>query len=359
MGLFGSDKKKSGEQLRTLSEKEIQDKLYGPFRSSATVVKDDYAVNLHPAPSKSSASVIAPSVESRDLFKSSLPKPEAVSPSPILSRPDSSEKKRENTSPARFSPDNAADSKAFSSRARVEPRVKSEVRHGGPSPLANIGKAIGHVLRIIGNGLFSALRAVIHVIAKAFSAVDFRSARVRTMAYWTVGLCVLGGLFFSIHNLNAKREVAMKAPRKKVEVPAFFGFKKKAGKPVEAPSTSSVDMASPLTPVAPVADGGTVASTTSNAPLSEPKSKAVGRGSHVIQVATFATEEDARRLAAKIKESGMTSFVKPLTRSSGKVYYCVFIGRFASSQEAETQLEQFKKKEASRSFQDAFVRTLD
>lgn len=355
MGLFGSDKKKSGEQLRTLSEKEIQDKLYGPFRTSSSVVRDEYAVKQPQVAAKPTTSVTSTHVESRDLFKSStLTKPESSSHLSTF-RPEPTEKNRDNISSSRFGGDAAADSKSFSNRPKIEARIKSEVRQG-PSVVSRLGTASMHFVRVLGNGIFSVLRSIIHLVARLIAVIDLRNARVRTGAYWAGGILLLAGLLFSIHNLNVKREAAMKAPRKKVEAPAFFGIKKKEAKKAVDVSPNE-ESASPLSPSVSVSDTGKLGA---DDLLPAPKTQTVvSKGTHVIQVATFATEDDARRLSSKVKESGMVSFVKPLTRSTGKVYYCVFIGRFASSQEAETNLEQFKKKEVSRSFQDAFVRTLD
>ena len=82
------------------------------------------------------------------------------------------------------------------------------------------------------------------------------------------------------------------------------------------------------------------------------------QGAYAIQVATFASKNDADSLAKKLKGSGLKAFVRSLTRPGGRVYQCVFLGRFATYGEAESMLAEFKKQESAKPFQDAFVRTL-
>ena len=78
-----------------------------------------------------------------------------------------------------------------------------------------------------------------------------------------------------------------------------------------------------------------------------------------IQVCTYAAEEDATHLAERIRQENLNAFVKKTKRSTSKIYYTVFIGRFKDYQEAQKTLSQFRKKEISRNFQDAFIRTLE
>ena len=77
-----------------------------------------------------------------------------------------------------------------------------------------------------------------------------------------------------------------------------------------------------------------------------------------IQAATFAIRTDAQNLVDKINSESLPALVKPLSRGAGsKVYFCVVIGGFKTSQEAELKLVEFKKKEISKPFRDAFVRS--
>jgi len=80
---------------------------------------------------------------------------------------------------------------------------------------------------------------------------------------------------------------------------------------------------------------------------------------YVIQVATYSNSADADRIVESLKGEGAAAFSKSLTRPSGKVYYSVFIGRYSNFEQAQQNLESFRKKDASKSFQDAFIRTLD
>src|SRR5437667_372327 len=75
MGLFGILRKKDSDQLRTLSEKEIQDKLYGGFRLNQE------AVQALPEEAKRSGfpnsipAIQEPAPESQDLFPSPTTSP--------------------------------------------------------------------------------------------------------------------------------------------------------------------------------------------------------------------------------------------------------------------------------------------
>ena len=79
---------------------------------------------------------------------------------------------------------------------------------------------------------------------------------------------------------------------------------------------------------------------------------------YVIQIATYINREDAQKMSDQLVQEGFPSFIENLSRQNGKVYFCVFIGRFGAYSEAESMLSEFKKKAIAQPFQDAFIRAL-
>lgn len=99
------------------------------------------------------------------------------------------------------------------------------------------------------------------------------------------------------------------------------------------------------------------------APLEAPPTKEIPpitslKKPFVIQVCIYNREEDAKNLAEQIAQSQFPAFLQPFHRSNAKTLYPVFIGRFETFSEAQSELEQFRKKPIARDFSDSFVRTL-
>ena len=92
------------------------------------------------------------------------------------------------------------------------------------------------------------------------------------------------------------------------------------------------------------------------APVRTSKS-ASSAAEYVIQVVTSPSAQDADSIVKTLKSSGFRAFVKESARPSGRVFYMVLIGGFRTAAEAQSQLLKFRKNEAARPFQDAFVRT--
>ena len=90
-------------------------------------------------------------------------------------------------------------------------------------------------------------------------------------------------------------------------------------------------------------------------PPSSPLSAAETAQPYVIQVCTYANQTDANKLVDRMKELHLPAFVQPLVRSNGKAYYLVFLGRFETFQEAQIKLKQFRSQPIAQSFQDSFV----
>jgi cell division septation protein DedD len=154
-------------------------------------------------------------------------------------------------------------------------------------------------------------------------------------------------VFFAIHSLNVYRANAMKrAPKPPVKVSAV---REKTPPPVPA----SVEPAStPLTEAKQTILAEPPATKKPTAP-SLPSAKA-----YVIQICSYAREEDAQRLTNEMLQKNLPAFYNQVDRANGKAFYLVFLGRFASFQEAQGKLDEFRKDPSAQDFADSFVRSL-
>lgn len=161
----------------------------------------------------------------------------------------------------------------------------------------------------------------------------------RKVMTWIAAVGFLTFVFWGIHSLNSKREKFMTSPVKKVE--------KKAAELVVADAQPKAEAVAAATAAA-------LPATTTSA-VTPPASK----GSYVIQVATYASLEDANKLVGQFTQKNFRSFIKSFQRNAaGRVYHSVYIGRFMEYSQAETQLEKFRRSKISEPFQDAFIRSL-
>lgn len=336
MGLFG-EKKKSGQVFHALSEKEIQDKLYGSFRSRNVTNPEISLGPRNPSDRKSSSSIMiqepqktSSSPSSPDLFtETSKPVNQAPSQSSV---PDDKSKnyfewiEKEESSVLRHSRPETfqTPSQAGLRKAPVASKISSGVK---------IGQVTSQSLSLLGKliqAIVSGLRAIIYAI----QSLDWRNPGVKKTATVIISGAVLASLMFGIHHLNSSREQAMKSHRPAPPV-------------VEAPPMTIVEEPpQAVVPEKPVLSAPSARETEEDLP-------------YVIQAATYASSKDAEDLMSRFQQEGLNAFVKPLKRSGGKTYYCVFLGRFKDYRDAEAKLSEFKKKTSAQPFQDAFVRTLD
>lgn len=336
MKLFGT--KKGNENMRTLTEKEIQDKLYGKYRSSQNLLEEEVPVS--------------------DV------KPEALAsghhPADLFQTKSSSAEKKEgpvtSSASASFSP-GTKNQKKFT--------VKHVEQKNSGAGLLKILGVIFNILKSIFSAFGKVLQVLASSIANFFLSVDFRKPEVKKAVSWIGGLCILFAIFLGIHFLNVQREAAMKVPHKHVAVKKEPAKKEASA----APATEDTDnsLSKPQSDATQVQEpsqskdskpASARASKSANPVKERVSGKAEGKGTFVIQVATFAIEGDASRLVDQLKEEKLNAFSKPLSRSGGRTYYCVFIGRFLSYGAAQGKLSEFRKKAISKSFQDSFIRPL-
>lgn len=303
---FGNKKKK--EDLKILSENEIQSRLYGKYRSP----------QAKPAGETPAAE---PAEASPDLFNP--PKPSRETP----------------VQPA----------KVESWIRQEQHAIHQEVSKLNPSrklkPPAAV--SIGSILANVSGVLTSFAKGP----AEAFSKVNFSDSRVRNGLYWLGAVSFLAAIFMAIHILNIHREKAMKAAPK--AAPTETAEETDLSLPPELLSETAETPQAPKKGkkpgIVPKPEWGQ--SPVFSEPVQEIKP-------YVVQVATYVGPRDAERMAALIQGEGFPAFVQELRRQNGKVYHCVFIGRFKDYREAESALESFRRKEMAQPFQDAFVRTM-
>lgn len=371
MGLFGLSKKE--RDLKALSEKEIQLRLYGHLRAPHAASHDKGAI----ASNKPIRPVIlGPQVRTFDERKTAPAQNQnvTVEEAPSHHRSASVKTSKENTddlfsvstgehAKPKAYPQDVPRQQVKTPAAPVQPRpsaASAGIRKPGffgafgALLLNKVFPVIFLVLKTAVSFTFQLLAALIGFISSSLLKVDFKNPRVRRIFSWTLGIGIIVFLFVGIHILNLKREVAMKHP-KKISVTKPVKKKKDIIPQQVAVQTLAAETAA--VSETDTQNGSTVSSLDTAAAETPAQTPAVQKG-QVIQIATFAVLSDAEKLVAKLKLEGWPCFAKPLVRSGGKTYFCVFLGAFKTYQEAETKLAEFKKKEISKSFQDAFIRSL-
>ena len=304
------DPKKKNNDLRTLTEKEIQSKLYGRFFTDQPVVDGNAYQPAKPSP-----------------------QPEAVK---ILKPAEPAEKKSPSFSSTKTAPPKET---SYSYSAK---NISPQPSKASPSPLSASLRLAGlSVLRVGQMALAGLLRFAL--------SIDLRKPQMRRALLWMTGTFTVVAIFAGIHLLNLNREAAMKAPRK--NLPLEMETLPAAAIPA-AHETHTPLVPAPVTKKIPAA--------VVSAPQPVPPPVVIAKETpYAIQIATFVGTNDAERLSENLKKEGLKSFVKPLRRSGEKTYYCVFIGGFSDYSEAEKNLAEFKKKPVAKPFQDSFIRTLN
>lgn len=341
MGFFGTKKKKS-DNVKTLTETEIQQRLYGHLRVPSTAV-EDFGSEAAPPQSPSSFAIRRPSDPSKDLFVHKTPQAtsEKTGSGAIAAGPLGQKGSWSESSPAINT--------SFQNKGKAE-KAKN--------PFVPVLRLIGGFAKNALSFLLMAVFKLIEAIFRFFIAIDFRKPQVKRIASALGAVGFIGLLLLGTYFLNVQREAAMKSPHRKSfapyvqkEIPAADSASSVA-KPVE--NTDSTGAADHSAPVPPPQEGTQPAEPS----VKTPKAKTAEQGVYSIQIATFAGPEDAGRLVAKLREQDADAFVKQLERPGGKTYYCVFVGHYKDPSEAEENLGRFKKKALAKPFQDAFVRAL-
>lgn len=185
----------------------------------------------------------------------------------------------------------------------------------------------------------------------------------RMATVWGMGALIVAVLFISVHSLNTFRTKAMKAPKQDFN---SYQARKAARQKEVRPKLEAkpLETAPPLSPVTKeVAKETTLLAV--SAPPDEPIAKeptplppTANQDPYVIQVCTYASQADAEKLIEELKAGQFNAFFQSSTRSSGKTYYPVYLGRFKDLRQSQAKLKEFRSKLISKSFPDSFIRTL-
>lgn len=356
--------KKSNGSLKTLSENDIQKKLYGDYRPEGRFTGRPVASETKPAaPAVANVALReAPSIDpAKDLF--TFPGISAAEKSDSISNAKDALIKDSKSDQARMN--------RLEHLAKVEQRVtapKAKAVEKRPAvDSARMGIAIAGRVRKVGGIAGSLVQTVARILAKFLVVIlggvmrlvkwfDFSRPQVRRASLSILGVAVLAFLFSSIHLLNVRREKAMK-----VAPPKMAAHKSSSKAKVSSDAMKRADeskTAASSAAAQPAMGTPAVTGNTAAAGSSVSAESAVTKR-YVIQIATYSSVADADRIVTSLKENQISAFSKGLSRPSGKIYYAVFIGRFSSFDEAQSRLESFKNDDAAKSFQDAFIRTLD
>ena len=386
MSLFGDNqhKKKKGSGLRTLSEREIQDKLYGAYRAPLGSAGQSTEVKSKPG---AAVSIEEPSKKTAaDLFKSPSFQPAAGASKNDLfikspANPDLVRELKKETKAGDYRSgvsEWADEDNSAAAKARHESwREQRKVNRGEGVLQKQMGKALAQTAKTLAGGIAGFFAILFGGIAALAGSMDLKDAKTRQILYWICGLGFLLMALAGINLLNVTREAAMKMPHKKAVQPVET---REAPVSVAQPQESPTAKSSAKSAANDGLYSGPLSKAVSDKPpkatiekkqtakpppqaearpaSEEPKNEDAVRQGYAIQVATYALQADADSLAGQFRRRQFPSFVKGLNRPAGRIYYCVFIGPFQDYAEAEKEIDFFKKKEFSRPFQDAFIRSL-
>ncbi|MFH0984551.1 MAG: SPOR domain-containing protein [Candidatus Omnitrophota bacterium] len=326
MGFLGRKKNADGSSS-TLSETEIRKKLYGEFlERSSNVVAGDRDPFRIPVPS--SKEVPSEKEAALDLFAAQNDVLSGVSAAPrrlpVTKSTDSSFRPISFQNPEKKENASVPALPALESSARFRADHSHENRGASFLELAKgILERVGELL-----GSFMAPEQVV----------------LRRFFYWGAALLVVFFLFWGVNALNSQREDAM---RVRYKIPGGTASEK-----------TPVAVASVKPPVAQSAAVAPVSTQTSTSRATSGRivSATPANSTYVVQVVTYAAKQDAEQVLKTFRRAGLRAFVKEDTRPSGRLFYQVLLGGFKTEAEAKAYLVKFQSKDASRPFQNAYVR---
>ncbi len=335
MGFFPKKKGAKDPQASPLSEAEIHRKLYGEFESEAEAA--------HVAP-----------VE-RDHFKD-----------PVTSSPSGKESR---TSADLFSVSNNVPAEPEAPARPVRPVIKSPENPSRYVPIHEFEKKEGSTVdpadayarfrsgvtaSKMKDRIFKMAAGIFEDSRKSLAGLmDPKRVMVRRVLTWSAAVLVVFLLFWGVNALNSQREVAMKTQYKRHKEPRQTAAV--ASKPSSVPAASAVERSVVVTPAAPHPREVVI---TPAALVKHKEVAANSAGPYSIQVVTYPGKADAEQVVETLKKDKLDAFLKEYKRTSGRVFYVVFIGGYRTEAEAQAQLVKFRAKEVARPFQDAFVKTI-
>ncbi len=334
-----------------LTEAEIKKKLYGDFDTeSADAHSSTHEVKMNAAAFESQSAVkreFSSGATLRSPSFGSTSKPESITPRTTPSFSQSVENKT-----------------GFSHKAAsVAPRQFASNQDWKASA-SKVSKAI---LGVLAGVLWKVGSYLVQTLDFILRLLDPRKPQARKLLYSITACILVAALFFGVFRLNAQRKKAMLGELRSTDVVVVDSKKPASPASVVAPVSVASDAKHVPAQIQKTESQesalkalqnsrGTVAATAEV----EPSAPAVTAGKYVIQVATYAVLEDAKRVVQSINQAGFTAFLKKQIRNStGHAFYPVYLGRFESSAAAQQTLSRFRKASVARPYQDSFIRTLE
>lgn len=362
MGFLNRSKKRD-EPLARLSEKEIQQKLYGGLRTGAegltstpkAAPRQEHAPkaasvrpvinSLAPATPDADEDIFTQSRFAREAASSQPEKKSEESPRELPKAPSvhvpSSVKQSGRLEGASLR--SIAAKPAETMRTATKPVYKAASALRLPKlQIPNLGEPLRKLFSVLIPGLRAVVLAILNLMIQATKSfaefIYYRRHGLKKLSVWALGILGILALFAGVHLLNVRREEAMTrkpAPRMQQEAPV-------AEAPIvpaeaESPAVAAEETAAVETPAALAGETD---------------------GKYVVQIATYFSEADAVKVADELKAGTWPSFIRSVPRSDGKVFYSVYLGRFQDYQQAQEVLTKFRKTAVAGPFQDAFIRKL-
>lgn len=348
MGMFDAGKKKS-ESFKPLSEVEIQKKLYGTLRPPHLF--DQTASSPQAAGSGTLAG--NEKLASEDFFSGSM--------AAALEKPASDTGAGNQEKKAVKSGTVKGINQWLEEESEILDKNLANTRR---SPSVNYGKSTGGN-SLVSKGVGGVFDGVLYgiqqggvLILRLFQA--FRSSWNKSASKLAVVGLVLA-LILGVQTLNNQREAAMKNPPS-VSMPKIVISEQSVQdaltvpentRTVAEPAKTETKADSSVEPTA-VSPGQLAASSLPGTP---PVEEAAAKP-YVIQVATYVNLSDAQKMLEGIQKMGFAGFIQSMKRQTGRVYHCVFLGRFMTYDESDQILRKFKKLPLAASFPDVFIRKL-
>ena len=293
--------KKKNEVLRPLSEKEIQQKLYGSYSHSSTSLKEEEVEIPIGAPRREAPKALKPKVKlPRELPKISAPR-------------------------------------------IILPKVS---------------------WRFPWRKIFSGLWVVLKALFDFFLVGVRRLSGGWGMGIAAIVMLFFGIHALNVYRVNAMKhfkprlhlaESSQKAAPRLVRPPVVTQQRLTSTSREKMPVFQIPVAEMPLKPATPPENSATLAPTIQ--PATALPEVAVNKP-YAIQIATYARAEDASNLESRLKADGLPAFMAPVRRPHGKSFYLVYLGRFESFQEAQAKLKEFRGRDVAKEFPDSFVRTI-
>lgn len=331
-------KKNKDQKVSTLSEDEIQKKLYGEFYSHA----DRVAGSSERMNFKGTATL---ATTSRETSKASLDLFSSQRDFLVDPQMDSAERKEIDSATKQVpfhgveKKESALPAKTFASESY--PRLQSN-RYEGKAAETDF---FSQLKKFVAEG--------VRFLTTCFAPQNIAARRI---LYWGAAVGVVFLLFGGVNKLNTNREIAMKSKYKIGEAkPVSSTEALVASAPLPVTTTSEVPAVESSRPVVitPVPVKPKALAVVSSAVREERTTNSLP---YVIQVVTYPSQRDAEQIVNALKREQLKAFIKENKRPSGRVFYVVYLGGFRTEAEAQAQLLKFRAKEVARPFPDAFVR---